>query len=91
MSHQSAQPVLERLHSLTDQSYAGDINIHPLIDPLLLRRVISNPTSRDIAKFILEGERMTWPKLAMVRDHTLISRTLESCITGLEARCGEAS
>ena len=82
-----ARPLLERLHALTDQPYAGDINIHPRIDPLLLRKAVSNPTSKDIDRFILEGERVTWPKLAMVRDHTLINRTFETCIAKLKARC----
>ena len=73
-----------------DQSFAGDINIHPRIDPLLLRKFVSNPTSKDIEKFILEGERVTWPKVAMVRDHTLISRAFDRCLEKLEARCAGA-
>ena len=34
-----------------------------------------------------EGERITWPKIAMVRDHTLISRTFATCIEKVAARC----
>jgi NTE family protein len=33
---------------------------------------------------VLEGERATWPKIAMVRDHTIIGQTLEECIQRLK-------
>jgi TAG lipase / steryl ester hydrolase / phospholipase A2 / LPA acyltransferase len=79
-------PLLAHLHSISAQQYVGDINIHPKIDPWLLRKVVSNPTLNDLKKFIIEGERVTWPKIAMIRDHTLISRTFDICISNLEKR-----
>jgi len=87
--NRSVRPLLSRLHAFTDQPYAGDINIHPNIDPTLLRKLMSNPSERDIGRFIHEGERITWPKMAMIRDHTLISRTFEACIERIEQRCGQ--
>ena len=80
------RPVVEQLHALTAQPYVGDINFHPRINPTLLSKYVANPSLGDVKRFMLEGERITWPKMAMVRDHTLISRTFESCIAHLRER-----
>ncbi|MDA3863832.1 MAG: DUF3336 domain-containing protein [Deltaproteobacteria bacterium] len=75
---------LDQLHSLTSQPYSGDINIHPHIEPAMITRLVSNPTRKEIDKYIHEGERYAWPKIAIIRDQTLIARTFESCIEQLE-------
>jgi TAG lipase/steryl ester hydrolase/phospholipase A2/LPA acyltransferase len=85
------EPKLDQLHALTAQPYIGDINIHPEVDLRLLRKYVSNPTADDLRRFIAGGERVTWSKIAMVRDQTLVSRTFARCIRGLEARCGGAA
>jgi NTE family protein len=80
------RPALDQVYSLTAQPYLGDINLHPRVDPRMLRKFVSNPTLGDIERFILEGQRVTWPKLAMIRDQTLISRTFAEIIARVEAR-----
>ena len=80
------RPVLDQVYTLTAQPYLGDINLHPRVEPRMLRKFISNPTREDIDAFILEGQRVTWPKLPMIRDQTLISRTFAEVIARVEAR-----
>jgi len=80
------RPILDQAYSLTAQPYLGDINLHPRVDPGMLRKFLSNPTKEDIDSFILEGQRVTWPKLPMIRDQTLISRTFADVIARVESR-----
>ena len=80
------RPTLDQVYTLTSQPYLGDINLHPRVDPRMLRKFVSNPTFEDIEHFILEGQRVTWPKLPMIRDQTLISRTFAEVITRIKAR-----
>lgn len=68
--------------SLADQDYRGDIDIHPRFDLRLFRRVFSNPSRAELDRFILEGERATWPRLAKIRQQTRISRMFSE-ITGV--------
>ncbi len=77
---------VELLLSLADQEYQGDIDIHPRFEPLQYRKLLQNPSEEDLAHFVLEGERATWPKLAMIRDHTRIARCLSRCEGRLRAR-----
>ena len=36
--------------------------------------------------WVLAGERATWPKIAMIRDQTIIGQTLEDCIIRLKKK-----
>lgn len=80
------RPGLEFAHAMMHQNYSGDINIHPNFAMTDLARVMSNPSLAELEGFIASGERATWPKLAMIRDQTRISRAMERCIRRLEAR-----
>lgn len=83
--------VLDEAHAVLAQQYSGDINIHP---PIMLSRyikTISNPTADDLAMFVLDGERATWPKIEMIRVHTRISKTFEECIDQLKHQSGRFS
>jgi len=80
------RPTLDQIHALASQSYLGDINLHPRVNPRMLRKFVSNPTYQDIEHFILEGQRFTWPKVPMIRDQTLVSRTFAQVIQRLEMR-----
>ena len=68
---------LER--QLERTQYGGDIDIHPRFDPAAYFKVMKNPSEDDLRYFVLEGQRATWPKLAMIRDHTRIARCLARC------------
>ena len=83
------QGAMELMMSLAQQEYRGDIDIHPRFEPLQYRKILRNPSRADLAHFVLEGERGTWPKLAMIRDHTRVARCLERCAAKLRARLEE--
>ncbi|MDK9557847.1 patatin-like phospholipase family protein [Marinobacter sp. M216] len=79
------RPLLEQAHAMTTQTYLGDINVHFPFRPLLYRKLLSNPSRADLDMFIRLGEQATWPRMAMIRDQTRISRTFSDCIARLEA------
>ena len=72
-------------HSLADQPYGGDIDIHPRLRPVALLRAMSNISHKELLQHIHEGERATWPMLARVRDQTCVSRALDAAIRRLSA------
>ena len=53
-----------------------------------MRKVMTNPSRDDLAMYITGGERATWPKLAMIRDQTRISRLLREGIGWLKRSDG---
>lgn len=79
--------VVSRLgFSIATQDYTADVNILPtqrLWDPRKLLAVLSED---DTMELVLAGERATWPKIEMMRNCTLISRTLDRLTNDLESR-----
>lgn len=78
--------VADQLNAVIAQRYSGDINILPKHSPRQLLRMFSNLDARELAQFIREGERSTWPKLERIRNQTLISRAFEDCTLTLKER-----
>ena len=76
---------LDVAHSLADQPYGGDIDIHPRLRPVALLRAFSNISHDELLRHIYEGERATWPMLARVRDQTCVSRAMDAAIKRLSA------
>ena len=77
------------LYSVAMQDYTADINIIPrrrLWDPRKLLSVLSEDETREL---IREGERATWPKIEMIRNCTLIGRTLDRIGDALEREYAE--
>ena len=77
--------LVDKAQSVVRQKYSGDINIVPPRRPQNIFKILKNATPKDIADFIEMGERTTWPKLEMIHNTTLISRTFERCIKELQA------
>ncbi|MND01499.1 hypothetical protein D3C83_205210 [compost metagenome] len=48
--------------------------------------MFSNLDSRELAHFIREGERATWPRIDRIKNQTLISRAFEDCLKVLKDR-----
>ncbi|MCB9659155.1 MAG: DUF3336 domain-containing protein [Sandaracinaceae bacterium] len=86
LQHTPLYTPLDLAHSLADQSYSGDIDIHPRLRAGALLRTFSNISARELGLHILEGERATWPLLARIRDQTCVSRALDEAIASLRAR-----
>ncbi len=71
-------------YSVVMQDYTADINIIPkrrVWDPSKLLSVMSSEETR---RLIGEGEASTWPKIEMIRNCTLIGRTLDHILDQLE-------
>jgi NTE family protein len=83
------RPSLEQAHAMANQSYLGDINIQFPFRPSWYRKVLSNPGPADLDKYIRMGEQATWPRMALVRDQTRISRAFMACIQQLKERAGK--
>ena len=83
-TQQKPRPLIEQAYAMTSQQYLGDINIHFPPRASLYRKVLSNPTPEDLEMYINLGEQATWPRLAMIKDQTRISRAFDRCIARLE-------
>ncbi len=82
------RPLVEQAHAMATQSYVGDINVQFPFRPALYRKVLSNPSEQDLAMYLRIGERAIWPRMAMIEDQTLVSRTFRECIARLKERAG---
>ncbi|MEN8820394.1 MAG: DUF3336 domain-containing protein [Abyssibacter sp.] len=80
--------VLEHARLLAEQDYRGDTNIHPPMNAWMYRKLLSNPSVDDLHRYILLGERATWPQLALIRNQTRIQRELAAAIARLESGIG---
>ena len=82
-------PVRKRLsdaHALLEQDYRGNVTILPRFKLINYLRLAANPSVAEVEDYVLEGERSIWPKLAMIRNQTMISQTLDACLDRLHAR-----
>ncbi len=76
--------VTRMAYSVATQDYTADINILPrrrFWDP---RKLLSILSEEEIRYLISEGEAATWPKIEMIRNCTMISRTLDAILTRME-------
>lgn len=75
---------LDTASSILEQEYRGNINILPDVSLWRYANVTANPSMEAIKRFMLEGERATWPRIEMIRNQTLISQMLDQCVRALE-------
>lgn len=66
------------------QDYRGNINILPENSLWRFMRVTANPRIDDVRRFILEGERATWPRMVQLRNQLAISQAIERCLLNLQ-------
>ncbi|MGK5091049.1 patatin-like phospholipase family protein [Deltaproteobacteria bacterium TL4] len=78
--------LLDKAYAMAKQTYLGDINIQFPFNPLMYRKIASNPDLEGIHAYISLGEHATWPQISIIQDQTRISRTFESCIQKLNER-----
>jgi hypothetical protein len=71
------------------QENLGSVTIVPSFGISALLRLTSDPDRGTMEKYILEGERATWPKLAMVRNRRLIEIELAAWKKAHEGGMGE--
>ena len=76
--------LMEGTIAVIDQQYYGDVTIHPKVRLRDYQRVLGDLSLAEYQAWVLAGERATWPKIAMIRDQTIIGQTLEDCIIRLK-------
>jgi len=80
-------PAILLAHGVLDQEYTGDVNIILEKKDFLWRNVLfSFPQDSEVQHLILAGKRSTWPKLAMIRNATIIGRELDKILEMLDER-----
>lgn len=77
---------IDNASSILGQDYRGNITILPKVSVWRYAHVTANPKLEAVTRFIHEGERATWTRLAMIRNQTCVAATLHACVRRLEAR-----
>jgi NTE family protein len=62
--------------SMLDQEYVGDITIINPVQFASLAKGLSQLSRKEMTDLVKSGEQETWPKLEMIKNQTIISRTL---------------
>ena len=70
--------------AIVEQQYHGDVTIHPKMQLKDYFTLLGNPSLQEYRDYFLSGERATCPKIAKIRDQTIIGQTLEDCIMRLK-------
>jgi hypothetical protein len=70
--------------NIVAQRYYGNVTITPRYSLDHYRHMLRDPNKDRWHWFRLQGERATWPKIAMIRAHSRISQTLTDCIEKLK-------
>ncbi|KAF9108666.1 hypothetical protein BGX27_008266 [Mortierella sp. AM989] len=79
-----------KVQAIMSQRYYGDITIVPSIGPEDYLNIVSNPTVEFLAKAMLKGERATWPKISIIKNHCSIEHCLDDILYRLRLRRIEA-
>ncbi|MCP5208430.1 MAG: DUF3336 domain-containing protein [Hahellaceae bacterium] len=76
---------LAYLIRMIEQSYLGDINIILNSKDFKWRNVFFEFRKDEIEKLVLAGMRSTWPKIPMIKNAEIISKTLDRILEELNA------
>ena len=83
------RPLFELAHAMASQPYQGDITIYPRFDLRMLPYILANPTKARMRRYVLEGERATWPRLPLIRNRTRLARAVEQGLALLDRLAAE--
>ncbi|KAI7854431.1 acyl transferase/acyl hydrolase/lysophospholipase [Circinella umbellata] len=75
-----------KVQSIISQKYSGDITIIPEVGYGDFLKVLSNPTNDLVMDAIIRGERATWPKISIIRNHLQIELTIDAILYRLRLR-----
>ena len=80
-----ATPAILLSHAVLDQEYTGDINIILRKKDFYWRNALfSYIRDAEVDDLIMAGRRNTWSKLAMIKNSTAISKTLDDILEKLD-------
>lgn len=89
VTNEAGRQLLDHAYTILAQRYYGDVTIAPPRYTFEhFRHMLSEPDKERWEWFRLQGERATWPKIAMIRTHSHISQTLTDCLALLEKQRG---
>jgi TAG lipase / steryl ester hydrolase / phospholipase A2 / LPA acyltransferase len=74
---------LAYLISMLEQNYLGDINVLMEKGDFKWRQTVFEFREGEVEELIAAGMRRTWPKLSMIRNAALISKTLDRILEEL--------
>ncbi|KAI8057895.1 acyl transferase/acyl hydrolase/lysophospholipase [Syncephalis plumigaleata] len=80
-----------KVRAILSQRYEGDITIIPDIAWSQFPRLLVNPSDDMMTESMLRGERATWPKIAIIRNHCRIELTIDEIIYRLRLRRFDAT
>ena len=102
LSHLAKGEALHRMHTLAElgifpnlltktvsvlsQKYSGDITILPEISYADFPRMLCNPTPEFMHAAMLSGQRATWPKISIIKNHCAIELALDDAVQKLRTR-----
>ncbi|CAI2174449.1 6715_t:CDS:10 [Funneliformis geosporum] len=72
--------------SIMSQRYYGDITIVPNLSYTDFLKILSNPTPESMREATLRGERATWLKISIIKNHCQIELTLDEIVFRLRRR-----
>ncbi|CAG8767450.1 10105_t:CDS:2, partial [Funneliformis caledonium] len=81
-----APSLIYRVQSIMSQRYYGDITIVPNLSYTDFLKILSNPTPQSMREATLRGERATWLKISIIKNHCQIELTLDEIVFRLRRR-----
>ncbi|KAG0170100.1 hypothetical protein DFQ30_002864 [Apophysomyces sp. BC1015] len=84
--------MLNMVQSVLSQKYSGDITIVPDIGYTQFLKLLSNPTPEFCLNAVIAGEKATWKKMSIIKNHLQIELTIDAILYRLRLRrLGEVS
>ena len=77
---------LEKVASMMDQEYRGDINISYPIEWKTFTHLLANPNRDEFYDYINKGQMATWPKIAFIKDQVRLNKILEINIAKIKEK-----
>ncbi|KAF9366698.1 hypothetical protein BGX34_010373 [Mortierella sp. NVP85] len=82
--------LIHKVQAIMSQRYYGDITIVPDFGVDDYLNIVSNPTVEFLVDASLKGERATWPKISIIKNHCSIEHCLDDILYRLRTRRLEA-
>ncbi|KAG0230565.1 hypothetical protein BGW42_000869 [Actinomortierella wolfii] len=82
--------LVHKTQAIMAQRYDGDITIVPQLDHNDFLKIVSNPTVDTLVVATLKGERATWPKISIIKNHCSIEHCIDDILYRLRLRRLEA-
>ncbi|KAG0323811.1 hypothetical protein BGZ99_002481, partial [Dissophora globulifera] len=82
--------LIHKVQAIMSQRYYGDITIVPDLGVDDYLNIVSNPTVEFLVDATLKGERATWPKISIIKNHCSIEHCLDDILYRLRLRRLEA-